>query len=210
MTKKDAKSTCEKLEGLRAGLNARATNDRERTWLDERWLVEVVRAHGKVGPNRWWFFVVRIGQVSGAAALPVFATAGTLTTGEFWGWVTVAVSLVLALLVGLDYVYRPGVRWRVAYQSYHDLIDAAWAYLEAPEDARPQDEPGAQGDSATADAKPSTHVQASPPQDPYQTFVLAVETTIANQQSAYLRDIANLNTAAPSADGTSGETRAKS
>jgi hypothetical protein len=169
MTKRDEQNVGAELQPLRDTLAERAkASGLDTAWLDERWWPEVRDAHGRIGPYRVMFFVVRIGQVFGAAALPVFATAGTLTTTQFWGWVTVAVSLVIALLVAFDHVFRPGVRWRVAYQTFHQLVDAAWAYLAAP-------------------------VQAP---DANQQFVQSTEQTIADERRNYLQDIANLNTSA--------------
>ena len=176
MSKRDKEKLSAELKPLRDSLQAHS-EESDKTWLDERWWPETRRAHGKISPSRVLFFVVRIGEVSGAAALPVFATAGTLTEGHFWGWVTVAVSLMVALLVAFDTVYRPGVRWRAAYQSFHQLVDAAWLYLEAP-------------------------VDQAKPREAYLHFQRSVQATITNQQREYLRDIANLNTTATGADGT--------
>ena len=146
-----------------------------KAWLEHRWWTEVLQAHRKVGRNRFYFLMIRTLQVSGAAALPVLATAGTLTSGHYWGWWTVGVSLAVALLVAVDQVCRPGLRWRVAYESYHQLIRAAWTYLVPV---------------------------APPPDSASKTFLKTVEAIIANREFEYLRDIANLNTSAAEADGT--------
>jgi hypothetical protein len=153
-------------------------------WSRERWWEEVWQQHGKIGPNRVIFFVVRIGAVAGAAAIPVFATAGTLTSGHTWGWVTVAVSLLIALLLAFDQVYRPGERWRTAYQVYHELVDAGWNYLEA--------------------RMPGTDGKAK---QPYWGFVNSVELSIIDYGREYLRDIANLNTGPPTKQTTKSVAR---
>jgi hypothetical protein len=146
------------------------------SWAKDRWWPEVRDNHGKIGPNRTYYFVVRIGQVFGAAALPVFATAGTLTTGQFWGWVTVVVSIIVAFLVAFDQVYRPGERWRLAFETYHQLIDASWTYFEAP----------LHKDGAS--------------HDPYVKLVDTLERAVDSQQRQYLRNIAHID----GADGRSG------
>jgi uncharacterized protein DUF4231 len=174
MTEADKKKISKELEPLRRRLED--ADQRAAGWANDRWWPEVWSEHGKIGPNRLLFFVVRIGQVAGAASIPVFATAGTLTSGHTWGWVTVVVSLVVALLVAFDTVYRPGARWRLAYQSYHELIDAAWTYLEHS--------------ARVVDAE----------KDPYARFVHTVEGTVSSQQRDYLRDIANLNTTSGGTD----------
>jgi len=176
MTEADKKRVTEELEPLRQRFDQ--ADQGTASWARDRWWPEVWSEHGKIGPNRFLFFVVRIGQVAGAASIPVFATAGTLTNGHTWGWVTVIVSLVVALLGAFDTVYRPGARWRLAYQSYHQLIDAAWAYLEHP--------------VHDADAQKS----------PYARLVQTVEGIVSTQQREYLRDIASLNTS-----GASSETK---
>jgi hypothetical protein len=178
MTDADAAKVEKVLKPLREALAERTPDPADRLWLDQRWWPNAREAHGKISPNRIWFMIVRIGQVSGAAALPVFATAGTLTSGHAWGWLTVGVSLMVAVVVAFDHVYRPGIRWRAAYKSFHEFIDTAWLYLETPE---PVEKPG----------------------DPFDKFLRSTETTIANQQSEYLRDIANLNTDAAAVDGAS-------
>jgi hypothetical protein len=177
MTDADRKKITKELEPLRQRFEK--ADRGVASWANDRWWPEVYSEHGKIGPNRLLFFVVRIGQVAGAAAIPVFATAGTLTNGRTWGWVTVIVSLVVALLVAFDTVYRPGTRWRVGYQSYHQLVDAAWAYLEHP--------------VHEADAK----------KNPYARLVQTVEGIVSTQQREYLRDIANLNTSS----GASSESK---
>jgi hypothetical protein len=174
MTKADRKKITTELSPLRRRFED--AGGEVAAWANDRWWPEVWAEHGKIGPNRILFFVVRIGQVAGAAALPVFATAGTLTSGHTWGWVTVIISLIVALLVAFDTVYRPGTRWRLAYQSYHQLIDAAWAYLT--------------NGAPAAAAKSGS----------YAHLVNTVENIVANQQRVYLRDIANLNTSGASAD----------
>lgn len=177
MTKRDAKRTTIELQAL-SGQLADSADENLGKWSAERWGPEVVRLHGKIGPNRTWFFIVRIGQVAGAASLPVFATVGTLGSGDTWRWVTVAVSLAVALLTAFDQVYRPGLRWRSAYQYYHELVDAGWTYVETlASRERPADTP------ATA-------------------LVATVENALKRQRLDYLRDIANLNTAA-GAEGAS-------
>jgi hypothetical protein len=152
-------------------------------WTEERWWPEVRSAHGRIEPNRLLFFFVRIGQVSGAAAIPVFATAGTLTSGHTWGWVTVVVSLLLALLVGFDQVYRPGIRWRAGYDEFHALVNAAWTYLESTKEPTASNEPT------------------------FPSFVKTVEGIIAAQRVDYLRDIASLNTTVGGLEGTVTPTR---
>jgi hypothetical protein len=87
-------------------------------------------------------------------------------------------SLVLALLVGFDQVYRPGIRWRAGYDEYHALVNAAWKYLETTKETPSSD-----------DAK-------------FPAFVKTVEGVIAAQRIDYLRDIANLNTTAGGLEGT--------
>jgi Protein of unknown function (DUF4231) len=178
MTKHDAERTKRELRSLSSQLASSADKDLA-TWSTERWVPEAVSLHGKIGPNRIWFFVVRIGQVAGAASLPVFATAGTLGSGNTWRWVTVAVSLTVALLTAFDQVYRPGLRWRGAYQYYHELVDAGWVYVETMAN------------------------QARRANTPASVFVTTVENALKRQRIDYLRDIANLNTSASGAEGTS-------
>jgi len=180
--RRDQNRTAEQLKPLTDQMSA-ITNKAIVAWSKSRWWPEVRAENNKIGPNRILFFVVRIGEVFGAAAVPVFATAGTLTSGHAWGWVTVGVSLLVALLLAFDRVYRPGPRWRVAYESYHQLVDAAWSYLE------PQIQTSAANEGS--DVK----------------FMQTVEQIIANQQRNYLQDIANLNTTPGVADGTTASSQ---
>jgi hypothetical protein len=184
MTNKDAEEVAKDTAELRERLaQSEAASATTAGWSKDRWWPEVRAAHGRIKPNRIVFFIVRIILVGGAASLPVFATAGTLTTGHTWGWVTVVVSLVLALVVAFDQVYRPGPRWRSGYDDYHQLVNSAWLYLEDLEDG-------------------AVHPDAA-----YGQFVRTVEDIIERHRVEYLRDIANLNTSTGTQTSTIGTSR---
>jgi len=170
-TDNDEPSATPPPESLRKMLERTADQQWFREWVNERWWPSVNAEHDRIGPNRVWFFVVRGIQVAAAAALPVFATAGTLTSSHEWGWATVGVSLLLAVAVAFDQVYRPGIRWRHAYETFYNLTDAAWRYV---------------------DRRYREQFPISPETD---ALVKHVEAIIVGSEQSYLRDIANLNTA---------------
>ncbi len=102
-----------------------------KSWAEDRWLHGIAYLAPRITANRRQVFLLRAPTLFGALLVPILATAGASSpNASFWRWLTVGVSVVVALCTAIDQVVRPAVHWRLARETRGALETEGWAFLQ--------------------------------------------------------------------------------
>jgi hypothetical protein len=109
-------------DGLLTGLDG--LDDQQREIVKVRWLEEAMRYDRSWRAQRIVYYCFRVPIVIGAATVPVLASLAVAKLA------TALVGLGVAILTGLDSLFRLGLRWQQERRSANAIIFEGWQFLE--------------------------------------------------------------------------------
>jgi hypothetical protein len=103
----------------------------QRTFLESRWLGQVVWMESAAARSRVPHYALRLTTVVGAVVIP--ALVGLELSGAFdvaIGWTTFALSLLVASSAAVEEFFRFGERWRHYRRTAERLKREGWLFLQ--------------------------------------------------------------------------------
>lgn len=113
-------------------INALDLSDLHKHFLRSRWLDMLLWMDGKATRARTWHYVMRLAAIIGGVIVPALVSVNmsSAAASELIGWLTFALSLLVALSVAVEGFFHFGERWR-HYRRMSELLKAeGWQFLQ--------------------------------------------------------------------------------
>jgi hypothetical protein len=109
--------------------------------LRSRWLNQVAWMEGKAVAAQRWYYILRLTTIIGGVIVPALVTlkvgggaaeggTGTILNTGFTGWLTVVISLLVAISAAIDEFFHFGERWRHYRRTVELLKIEGWQFLQ--------------------------------------------------------------------------------
>lgn len=109
--------------------------------LRSRWLNQVTWMEGKAVAAQRWYYILRLTTIIGGVIVPALVTlkvgggtvqgvTGTILDTGFTAWLTVVISLLVAISAAIDEFFHFGERWRHYRRTVELLKVEGWQYLQ--------------------------------------------------------------------------------
>ncbi len=143
--------------------------DHQELYLRGRWLDQVLWMESAAGKARRRYYSLRLLTVLGAVVIPALVSLDLSGNSEdVVGWLTFAISLVVAASAAVEAFFHFGARWRHYRGTVERLKSEGWTYAEL---SGAYNKPGATHDGA------------------FQDFVGRVEQTLGQESTAYIEGV---------------------
>jgi|SRR5262245_25276298 len=143
--------------------------DHQELYLRGRWLDQVLWMESAAGKARRRYYTLRLVTVLGAVVIPALVSLDLSGTAEdVVGWLTFAISLVVAASAAVEAFFHFGARWRHYRATVERLKSEGWTYAEL---------------SAHYNNQGATHRSAFP------EFVTRVEQLLGQEASEYVEGV---------------------
>jgi Protein of unknown function (DUF4231) len=122
-------------EGIIASLDLQAT---EKHFLRLRWLDQVVWMEGAANAARNRYYFLRLTTVVGGVIVPALISLslkGHAATAR--SWVTIVLSLIVALSAAVEEFFHYGERWRHYRRTAELLKEEGWQFFQSSGPYRP-------------------------------------------------------------------------
>lgn len=104
--------------------SAEGLTDEQRDFVRTRWLGEARRYDRAWRAQRLGYYSLRVPIIIGAATVPVLASLAVPKLA------TALVGLAVAILTGIDSLFRLGLRWQQERRAANAIIFEGWQFLE--------------------------------------------------------------------------------
>jgi hypothetical protein len=109
--------------------------------LRSRWLNQVTWMEGKAVAAQRWYYILRLTTIIGGVIVPALVTLkvgdgtvqgvpGTILNTGFTVWLTVVISLLVAISAAIDEFFHFGERWRHYRRTVELLKVEGWQFLQ--------------------------------------------------------------------------------
>ena len=120
-------------------IDALALSDLQKHFLRSRWLDTLLWMDSRANRAKIWYYILRLGAIIGGVIVPALVTVkmDSASASELIGWLTFALSLLVALCVAVDGFFHFGERWR-HYRRMSELLRIeGWQFLQLSGPYRP-------------------------------------------------------------------------
>lgn len=143
--------------------------EHQEQYLRARWLDQVLWMERAAGKARRRYYALRLVTVLGAVVIPALVSLDLSGSAEdVMGWLTFAISLVVAASASVEAFFHFGARWRHYRATVERLKSEGWTYAEL---------------SAHYNRPGATHRSS------FNDFVARVEQTLGQEAEEYVEGV---------------------
>lgn len=118
----------EDLEGLISSLDL---PDLQKHFLRSRWMDQVLWMEGRADSARNWYYRLRLTTIIGGVIIPALVSLRfDGRADDVLGWITFAVSLLVAISAAVEEFFHYGERWRHYRRSVELLKNEGWQFFQ--------------------------------------------------------------------------------
>jgi hypothetical protein len=138
-------------------------SDLQKHLLRSRWMDQVMWMEGKAADAEKWYYVLRLVAIVGGVIVPALVSLNL----ESLRWLTILVSLLVAISVAVEEFFHFGERWRHYRRTVELLKIEGWQFFQL---SGPYKSYGKHADA-------------------YQVFAERVEDTIKHEVDVYITEV---------------------
>jgi hypothetical protein len=168
--KEDLGSLIDALEGV---------SDLQKHLLQSRWRDQVMWMEGKAADAQKWYYVLRLAAIVGGVIVPALVSLNL----SYLHWLTILVSLLVAISVAVEEFFHFGERWK-HYRSNAELLKIeGWQFFQLSGPYKSY----------------AKHIDA------YPVFAERVEDTIKHEIDVYITEVVKEKEEEKKKEGSSGK-----
>ncbi|MDQ4065350.1 MAG: DUF4231 domain-containing protein [Actinomycetota bacterium] len=106
-------------------------DDGHKAYLRGRWLDQVLWMERKAESTKKKYYSLRLITIIGGVTVPALVSLNLSGRGEvFVGWLTFAISLMVAVSAAVEEFFHYGERWRHYRRTVEELKSAGWEFFQ--------------------------------------------------------------------------------
>lgn len=106
-------------------------NDSHKAYLRGRWLDQVLWMERKAESTKKKYYWLRLITIVGGVTVPALVSLNLSGRAEaFVGWLTFAISLMVAVSAAVEEFFHYGERWRHYRRTVEELKSAGWEFFQ--------------------------------------------------------------------------------
>jgi Protein of unknown function (DUF4231) len=112
-------------------IDALPLHNSHKGYLRSRWLDQVLWMEGKAETTKKKYYWLRLITIVGGVTVPALVSLNLSGRGAaFVGWMTFAISLMVAISAAVEEFFHYGERWRHYRRTVEDLKSAGWEFFQ--------------------------------------------------------------------------------
>jgi hypothetical protein len=105
--------------------------DTDKAYLSGRWLDQVLWMERKAESTKKKYYSLRLITIIGGVSVPALVSLNLSGRAEaFVGWLTFAISLMVAVSAAVEEFFHYGERWRHYRRTVEELKSAGWEFFQ--------------------------------------------------------------------------------
>jgi hypothetical protein len=109
-------------------------NDLQRRFIRSRWLDQVLWLDGRADHSRSRYYFLRLTSIIGGVTIPTLLAIYLVNAVDpTWRWVTLAISVLVALTASVEEFFHYGERWRHYRRMAEWLKIEGWKFFQMTE-----------------------------------------------------------------------------